>query len=139
MPPNTRAPSRVLTASGSTGCRAPKKKPRRALARQALLPSLAAFLLMDGNETHVEDVLVEEYVRRYMRRPETEQDHIAKQLIECIEVGNVTVVRAVMLATLEMQGWALPVQPPAQPTSVPTSVPPSPDGSLPPGAMPVHE
>ena len=128
--------------SGSN--RPPKKKTRRGggggrgrgqAQAQALLPSLAAFLLMDNNETHVEDVLVEEYVRRYMRWPEAGQERAAGQLMACIDAGNVTVVRAVMLATLEMDGWDPKTNCEA---AVECSVPPSPDGALPPGAMPVR-
>lgn len=147
MPPTTRAagaPS-LLAASGSNADQPvrPRKKARRgggggATARQQLLPSLAAFLLMDNNETHVEDVLVEEYVRRYMRWPEQEQERAAKQLAACMDAGHVVVVRAVMLATLEMDGWALPKVAAGGDDVVESSVPPSPDdAALPPGTIPL--
>lgn len=137
------APS--LQASGSqVGGDPPKKKVRRGAPKkhqqQALLPALAAFLMLDNNDSVVEAELVEEYVRRYMAWPEAKQERLAEQLMACMDTGNVVVVRAVMLATLEQHGWtggAARVSP-KHDDVIESSVPPSPEGRLPPGAMPVQ-
>lgn len=100
--------------------------PQRRDPAAALLPALAAFLMVDCNSEVIEARLTEAYVRRFMGWSKAEQGPAAEQLLACMDTGNVTVVRAIMLASCG-DGWCE--------FEIAASVPPSPDGRLPPGAI----
>ena len=108
-------------------------------AASLLLPALSRFLSSPSQA--VPPDLVEQYVRLYLSWPPDTQEREAAQLMECMDSGNAgsagssVVVRAIMLASVGLEND----EDHQLASAVPTSVPPSPDGSLPPGAMPVSQ
>lgn len=66
-----------------------------------VVPSLAAFLMLDNNDAVVEADLVEGYVRRFAAIEPAQAEAEAAQIMGCMAAGNVVVVRAVMLSMLD--------------------------------------